>query len=220
VSIGNTDRKRLWGRAHNQCAYPQCPTLLTQVGRGGDDEPDVIGEEAHIRSPRPGGPRYDRTFPRTKLDRYENLILLCPTHHSWADTGDGRNLSVDEMLRMKRDHERRGKIAERIERTVRAYLTDQYGADDKILFERVELNGPSLESLFVDVPMAAQAFSDGGHFLEQVHASDPGDGGLLVDAEEWAVAGAAQALLHPAWTGNAMIIGGPGQGKSTLLQYV
>jgi hypothetical protein len=34
------------------------------------------------------------------------------------------------------------------------------------------------------------------------------------------VAGAAQALLHPEWSGNALIVGGPGQGKSTLLQFI
>ena len=32
--------------------------------------------------------------------------------------------------------------------------------------------------------------------------------------------GAAQVLLHPDWGGNVVIVGGPGQGKTTLLQYI
>ena len=39
----------------------------------------------------------------------------------------------------------------------------------------------------------------------------PGDG-------DPARRGAARRLLHPDWTGNAVIVGGPGQGKTTVLQ--
>lgn len=66
----------------------------------------VIGEEAHIRSSRPDGPRHDPAYPSEKLDTYDNLILLCPTHHTTIDKENGAAWSIDELQRMKADHER------------------------------------------------------------------------------------------------------------------
>ncbi|WP_157524978.1 hypothetical protein [Microbacterium yannicii] len=66
----------------------------------------VIGEEAHVRSSRPDGPRHDPEYPSEKLDTYDNLILLCPTHHTTIDKESGAAWSIEELQRMKADHER------------------------------------------------------------------------------------------------------------------
>ncbi|GHE84688.1 hypothetical protein GCM10018772_04650 [Streptomyces fumanus] len=65
-----------------------------------------MGEEAHIRSARPDGPRYDAEYDDSKLDSYENLLLLCPTHHTLIDKNSGAGFSVAKLEEMKASHER------------------------------------------------------------------------------------------------------------------
>lgn len=77
------------------------------------DDPDkssgagtsVLGEEAHIRSSRVSGPRYDAAYPREKLNEYENLILLCPTHHTAIDKKKGSAWPIEEVVAMKQAHD-------------------------------------------------------------------------------------------------------------------
>lgn len=94
MSIGVLPRKLLWGRAGNQCAYPDCRQLLTE--NFGTDESAVlssagvvIGEEAHIRSGRPAGPRHDPNFLQD-VDTYSNLICYVQriTRSSIRTTGN------------------------------------------------------------------------------------------------------------------------------------
>ena len=40
----------------------------------------MLGEEAHIVSEEPNGPRF-RPMPRKEVDSYTNLLLLCPSDH-------------------------------------------------------------------------------------------------------------------------------------------
>ncbi len=225
MSIGVRDRKMLWGRARNECAYLSCtqeliPDLADADAVGGVASPVVLGEEAHIRSGQTDGPRYDADYAPELIDIYDNLILLCGTHHTLIDKDGGRGFSVKDLVRMKQRRERAAARDERLERVYRAYLTDRYDEDDKVLFEAVDLNGPTVDSMFVDVPIAAAAGSVAGAFIQGVQAADPGDVEARDETGELEIAGAAQVLLHPGWNGNALIQGGPGQGKSTLLQYV
>jgi hypothetical protein len=108
VSITVTSRKLLWGRAGDRCAWPDCDQLLSIDLH--DPETAVlikhgalIGEEAHIRSGQVGGPRYQADYD--KVDEYENLILLCPTHHTIVDKDNGAGWSVESLEHMKSDHE-------------------------------------------------------------------------------------------------------------------
>lgn len=232
MSIGVAERKKLWGLARNQCAFPPCSARLLEPladaanGEGTDDVHDasretvVIGEEAHIRSGQEGGPRYDSSYDPKLIDTYENLILLCPTHHTLIDKDNGRGFSVGDLVKMRRGHEQASAREDRLQRAYAAYLADQWIQDNKVLFEAVELNGPSVESMFVDVPIAAPAGTAAGRTVAAIHAAAPVDIEARDAANELEVAGGAQVLLSPRWTGNALIQGGPGQGKSTLLQYV
>src|SRR5258705_3037434 len=56
--------------------------------------------------------------------------------------------------------------------------------------------------------------------MQRIALEAPGDVSSDENSEGYVVTGAAQAVLHPEWRSNALLIGGPGQGKSTLLQYV
>jgi hypothetical protein len=49
------------------------------------DDDSVVGDECHMVSSKPQGPRYDSTFPPERLDEPENLILLCRVHHKMVD---------------------------------------------------------------------------------------------------------------------------------------
>ena len=220
MALSPKDRKTLWGRSRHLCAFPQCRRQLTadQVdAKTGETFQTVVGEEAHIYSPSPEGPRYDATYPTSKLETYENRILLCSIHHTFIDSEKGRAYDPDTLITMKRRHERQEERRERISGTVRAYVADQFEADDKVLFRQVKLEGPRVDSMFVDVPFASRGDTEAASRLAQIAQDAPGD---AVAEHGFVVTGAAQALLHPEWTGNALIVGGPGQGKSTLLQFV
>lgn len=111
LSINVVPRKYLWGRAGNRCAYTGCSQKLIDVpgleaAEVAHSAGIVLGEEAHIRSSKDDGPRYDSTYPSEKVDGYENLILLCPTHHTKVDKNNGDAFSVDALLAMKEAHEK------------------------------------------------------------------------------------------------------------------
>jgi hypothetical protein len=108
VGLSSKDRKLLWGRARNICAFPQCRQSLTpdQVdAKTGESFQTVVGEEAHIYSASPDGPRYDPKYPFAKLETYENRILLCGVHHTCIDAEGGRAYDAETLLAMKKRHE-------------------------------------------------------------------------------------------------------------------
>lgn len=224
VAITEKTIKVLWARARNRCAYPSCTVAATNELRDAQTGETFYTpglEQAHIRSKSEDGPRYDPEYPQAKLDSYENLILLCGAHHTpVVDAEEGRAYTAKQLEKMKRDHEANHDRLEALEETVSRYLGEQYAVDDKVLFEQVELRGPSVESMFVDVPFTCRSDAPPSGLLRDIASKQPGDVDVDAHAEGQSVTGAAQALLHPDWTGNALLVGGPGQGKSTLLQFV
>lgn len=224
MAITERTRKTLWGRAHNQCAFPGCLQSLTldvHDDTSGDSSIVNVGEEAHIRAQSVGGPRYDPDYPKDKVDSYENLVLMCPTHHTMIDANNGVGHSVEGLLKFKADHEQQQGRRSQLQATLRAYLGDRYYAENAVQFQQVDLRGPSVDSMFVDVPVGCRRDTSAlASLLTQIAESAPGDTTELEAASGLVVTGATQALLHPDWTGNAVLVGGPGQGKSTVLQYV
>ena len=85
------DIKKLWGLAAGRCSYPGCDTPCIDSG---NDDRIIIGEMAHVISKRTGG-GYN----------YNNLILLCPTHHTEIDKSPDGTFTEDDILRWKRNHE-------------------------------------------------------------------------------------------------------------------
>lgn len=220
--ISTRARKPLWTRARNQCAFPGCIQSLivdTEATGSGANGIAVVGEEAHIRARSVGGPRYDANYEA--VDEYENLVLMCPTHHTMIDANNGAGYSVEALLKMKVEHERNQDRREGLQTTLRAYLGDRYTAENTVQFQQVDLRGPSVDAMFVDVPVGCRRDTSAlARLLERITESAPGDTGELERSSGLVISGATQALLHPEWTGNAVLVGGPGQGKSTVLQYV
>jgi hypothetical protein len=213
--------KVLWSRALNQCAFPTCSQSLTEDSvhaETGETLTNPVGEQAHIRSYKTNGPRYDAEYPKEKLHTYENLILLCPTHHEMVDANNGAAYTVADLVAMREMHERKAKRKSELDSTINKYAAQRFAREDQVLFEQVDLNGPSVDSLFVDVPFACRPDAAIAELMQRIALEAPGDVSSDESAEGYVVTGAAQAVLHPEWRSNALLIGGPGQGKSTLLQ--
>lgn len=101
MPISDKTRKLLWGRSGNRCAICKKEIVITSTAH--DDE-SVVAEECHIISSRPNGPRHDPSYPVEKIDSYDNLILLCRTHHKMVD--DQAATFIPDLLRqMKVNHE-------------------------------------------------------------------------------------------------------------------
>lgn len=97
MSISIRDRKLLWGNSGNICAI--CNEKLTTVENNG-----ILGEEAHIISSKQNGPRGNIPIAQSEIDSYENLMLLCPNHHTEID----KNVdywTVEKLKEIKRKHE-------------------------------------------------------------------------------------------------------------------
>ena len=101
MGISVRSRKLLWGRSGSQCAM--CRRALIEPGTHVDDE-SIIGEECHIVSAVPGGPRYDPDFAHARVDKYANLLLLCRVHHKLIDDQEIR-FTVSYLTNLKASHE-------------------------------------------------------------------------------------------------------------------
>lgn len=95
-----SDVKTLWGLAAGRCAFPDCKIELTFIGGG-----KTLGEIAHIIAKSPDGPRGNVDIPPDSKDTYNNLILLCPTHHKVIDN-NLEEWTVDKIKQAKEDHEK------------------------------------------------------------------------------------------------------------------
>jgi len=98
MSISDKVRKELWAKSGNQCAI--CKKELF-IPNGTKDY--NIGEECHIISASPSGPRHEKYCD---YDSYDNLILLCRNHHKEID--DCSNLkkyTKDKLCNIKKEHE-------------------------------------------------------------------------------------------------------------------
>ncbi|TDO38958.1 hypothetical protein C8E87_2628 [Paractinoplanes brasiliensis] len=101
----DADRKRLWSRAGNQCAWPACRQEVVAGNVGTAPHGLIIGEEAHIISEADDGPRADPNMPLSERNSYGNIVLLCPTHHTFVDKEEGAHYSAEYLHKMKREHE-------------------------------------------------------------------------------------------------------------------
>jgi len=72
----------LWGKSAGRCAFPSCPNKCIDLFD--NSGPILLGEMAHVLASGKGGPRPAGRETRN-LDRYDNLVLLCPHHHTIVD---------------------------------------------------------------------------------------------------------------------------------------
>ena len=102
MAISKRSRKLLWGRSGNRCAICKC--LLIKARTSCNDE-SVIGDESHIMSATPGGPRHSPNISKDRVDDYTNLILLCKVHHKLVDD-QVATYPVSRLKKIKEKHEK------------------------------------------------------------------------------------------------------------------
>lgn len=99
MSISNLDTKILWGRAGGRCSHPECDEDLTVLIHTGNY---TVGEMAHIIGNKPTAAR---GTPDGGEDTYDNLILLCPTHHTHIDKAPEGTYTVEMLHKWKQQQE-------------------------------------------------------------------------------------------------------------------
>lgn len=82
MAITDRTRKLLWGKSGSRCALCRIEMIMDATTK--DDE-SIVGDECHIISGKPNGPRYDPDFPKDKLDSHQNLLLMCRVDHKMID---------------------------------------------------------------------------------------------------------------------------------------
>ncbi|HPG62874.1 MAG TPA: HNH endonuclease [Casimicrobium sp.] len=102
MSITDKTRKVLWGRSGSLCAF--CKTQLVVEASKLDSE-SVVGDECHIISSAPNGPRHDPNCDPAAIDSLDNLLLLCRVHHKLVDD-QSETFSVEMLQQLKRNHEK------------------------------------------------------------------------------------------------------------------
>ena len=93
--------KVLFSASGGMCAFPGCRIRLIDHESGA-----MLGEMCHINAYAAGGPRYDPVRDVSSRSETDNLIILCPTHHSLVDQ-DPTTYTAESLRRMKVQHEDR-----------------------------------------------------------------------------------------------------------------
>jgi len=105
VAITSKSIKLLWSNAAGICSFSGCSEKLS-VEQAAKVAPYTLGEMAHIKGNKLGSNRYDQSQADVARNSYENLILLCPTHHTLIDKSENElEYTVELLHEMKDEHE-------------------------------------------------------------------------------------------------------------------
>ncbi len=122
--ISETIKKKLFVLSGNQCCFPSCTERVYKL----EDEV-LLGEICHIRAVNPSGARFDSEFSEEEVNSFDNLLVMCPTHHTTIDNNEEK-YTVELLLKIKSDHENRFySNAELFDKTVEK-LEGEIGADN------------------------------------------------------------------------------------------
>jgi hypothetical protein len=105
MAITEKTRKTIWARSGNRCAI--CRTELVLEKDPFENSHLNLGEECHIISRQPNGPRHQQ-IPSFDYDSPDNLLLLCCNDHKTVDE-QIQKFPVDKLKEIKSDHELRVK---------------------------------------------------------------------------------------------------------------
>jgi hypothetical protein len=107
MAISQKSVKILWSASGGRCAFPNCWERLC-FHEAETAAPFTLGDMAHICGEKPGSNRHDPAQTAAERDDYQNLILLCPTHHRLIDRKENEPIyTVEVLLKIKADHEAR-----------------------------------------------------------------------------------------------------------------
>jgi hypothetical protein len=173
-SYKEKDIKRLISKAGGRCSYRHtgevCKRLLAENN-------SVIGEKAHIVAIGKKGARYDENYDDALINSYDNLMWMCPTHHTMIDKIDDVKIyTADMLLKMKNDHEediKKGNLSNGI--TLYDTVIHDYSSLST-LFEYVDIN--KLYSSSLDMPNRFNhEFTD---LIDMVNAFQEGNGDFVL----------------------------------------
>jgi hypothetical protein len=104
MGISLKTHKILWARSGNMCAICKNELIIDSLDQ--NDDPSIVGDEAHIIARKETFTRgdYDSLTPEQR-NHYSNLILLCKTHHKQIDDQPTR-YTVEHLREIKVTHER------------------------------------------------------------------------------------------------------------------
>lgn len=103
MGISLKTHKILWVRSGGKCAI--CKNDIVIDPAGFDDDPSIIGDEAHIIAQSKSFTRGDyESLSTEERNHYSNLILLCKNHHKQIDDQPG-TYTVDKLREIKAQHE-------------------------------------------------------------------------------------------------------------------
>ena len=117
-------KKKLFALSGNQCCFPGCTERVYKL----EDEVQ-LGEMCHIRAVNPSGARYDAELPEEEVNSFDNLLVMCPTHHTTIDN-DEEKYTTELLLQIKAEHESKFYYnAELFDKTIEK-LEGEIGADN------------------------------------------------------------------------------------------
>lgn len=160
--------KRLYTLSGNWCAFPGCDVNFLNW-----EDDTNFSNICHIEDANSKTHKADRFNPNMsdkERSDYQNLILLCPTHH--IETNDPSKYSVETLRVMKREHEKNMNTLRSGKNTITKYpsilsiiinqlgsslLEDKFenisktapGTEEKILYNNVVLYRPRIEEFSV-----------------------------------------------------------------------
>lgn len=101
MSITDKTRKVLWGQSGSLCAFCKTPLVIDASAL---DSESVVGDECHIISGAPNGPRFDPSLSPEAIDGLGNLLLLCRVHHKLVDD-QPETFTAATLAQLKANHE-------------------------------------------------------------------------------------------------------------------
>jgi hypothetical protein len=117
----------------------------------------VVGDEAHIVARSPDGPRGGQLDPAA-LDEYDNLILVCKTHHKVVDD-QHETFTADFLRTLKRVPEQW--VRDRLEETSDSHTVVRRLSDGRAVWALLDgALSMSVESLDEGTPEVDEALAD------------------------------------------------------------
>ena len=99
MGITETVKKQALTASGNQCYHPDCNEFMFNL----DDEV-ILGEVAHIEGEKAKSARYNIAQSKEERNSFQNLIALCPNHHTLIDKAPHK-YPKEILFNWKKDHE-------------------------------------------------------------------------------------------------------------------
>ncbi|MEY8599651.1 hypothetical protein [Staphylococcus shinii] len=97
--VSDPTKKVLFAKSMNKCAFPDCyQQIIDEYGK-------VNGEICHIHGVNKNSARYNSEITHEQQVSEENLIILCPTHHTIIDKNESQ-FTVSDIKNWKYEHEK------------------------------------------------------------------------------------------------------------------